>query len=285
MTTLAYSTDIKSSFRGLKIGVFLIFIAINIEFIVGDIIKPLILIDVIQTSGHEHRYEFHTPSLPDICGDVVAIILIGAGYLFITSSHLKNTMKGMMYTSCETDNPFRKSIEERRNYILWAKNIFIMTTLGFSLYFFSKYILTTGLEVFFPEESESFNVLCILSVLNSILTLGASVIFVYAYCKYISVGNHIKILLYCFFFTRNLFFTNMLGFVHEYDIEAIAPLLDALLPAILIYSTISILTAYRLQHRYQFGDMVSLEVTGKSDISPRSCVRKHKTPGPYNNKS
>lgn len=251
MTTLASSKDVKSSFRGLKIGVFLIFIAINIRFIVGDIIKPLILIDVIQISGHEHRYEFHAPSLPDICGDVVTIALIGVGYLFMTSSHLKNNMKGMMCTSCEADNPFHKSIEELRNCILWAKNIFIVTALGFSLYFFSKYILTTGLEAFFPEESESFDMLFILGVLNSILQLGAAVIFVYAYCKYISVGNHIKILLYCFFFTRNLFFTNMLGFIHKYDIESIAPLLDALLPAILIYSTITILTTYRLQHSYQ----------------------------------
>jgi hypothetical protein len=123
---------------------------------------------------------------------------------------------------------------------------------GFGLYFFSKYILTIGLEVFSPEESESNEVTVILHVLNDIVKLTSTLVFVYAYCKYLGTPTHIKATLYMFFFIRNLFLTNMWGFVHKYDIEIFAPMIDVLFPCIIIYSLLNffVLRQRALQHDY-----------------------------------
>lgn len=227
----------KARLKNIRIGAFFTFIAVLLRFIVGDIIKPLILFDVIQPGGHgHHRYEFHTPNLPDMCGDIITIILFGLAYMFMASSSSKKAIRGIMYASCDANNESHNSILETRDYILQMRNIFYVAVIGFGMYFFSKYVFTTGLEVFFSEEAESEGLPFIFNILNGAIRLCASLAFVYAYCKYLNVHRHIKIMLYVFFFLRNLLLTNILGLVHEYDVELVAPVLDALLPCILVYS-------------------------------------------------
>ncbi len=239
MLALNFNNEEKSLLRNVRIGALFTFIAVNLRFVVGDIIKPLILFDVIQPGGHGHghKYEFHTPNLPDMSGDVITIILFGLAYMFISSSSIKNIIRGMMYTCCETESKSRESIRRMRDVIIAVKNLFYVAAVGFGLYFFSKYILTTGLEAFFSEESESEGIPFILNIINSAIKLCAALAFVYAYCKYLGAHRHTKIMLYMFFFIRSLLLTNMLGFVHGYDIEVGAPIIDVLLPGILIYAT------------------------------------------------
>jgi hypothetical protein len=230
----------KVRLKNIRIGALFTFIAIILRFIVGDIIKPLILIDVIQPGGHGHyRYEFHTPNLPDMCGDIITIVLFGLAYMFMTSSRSKSVIRDVMYVYCDTENKSRDSIRQIRDYILQMRNIYYVAVIGFGMYFFSKYVFTTTLEVFFPEEAESKGLPFIFNILNSVIRICASFAFVYAYCKYLGVHRQIKIMLYVFFFARNLFLTNILGFVHEHDVEIFAPILDVLLPCILVYSVLN----------------------------------------------
>lgn len=240
MLAFDFTNREKTILKNIRIGAFFTFLAVILRFIVGDIIKPLILFDVIQPGGHGHyRYEFHTPNLPDMCGDIMTIILLGLAYMFMTSSSSKNAIRGMMYASCDANNESHDSIRQIRDYILQMRNIFYVAVIGFGMYFFSKYIFTTTLEVFFPEESESKGLPFIFNILNNAIRLCVSLAFVYAYCKYLGVHRHIKILLYVFFFVRNLLLTNILGLVHEHDVELIAPILDVLLPCILVSSVFS----------------------------------------------
>ena len=233
----------KSRLKNIRIGALCTFIAVILRFIVGDIVKPLILFDVIQPGGHGYyRYEFHTPNLPDMCGDIITIVLFGLAYMFMTSSRSKSAIRDIMYASCDTDNKSRDSIRQIRDYILRMRNIFYVAVIGFGMYFFSKYVFTPILEVFFPEEAESGGLPFILNILNSAIRLCASLAFVYAYCKYLGIHRNTKIMLYVFFFARNLLLTNILGLVHEHDVEIFAPILDVLLPCILVYSVLNFIS-------------------------------------------
>ncbi|MEP9410991.1 MAG: hypothetical protein HRF42_06240 [Candidatus Brocadia sp.] len=254
MLAFGFNEQEKSSIRNLRIGALLTFIAVNLRFIVGDIIKPLILFGILQpgNSEHGHRYEFHTPNLPDMCGDVVMIILFAVAYLFMMSLRVKNNIPDVLDKFHGTNSQSVRSSRNVREYAAWAKSLFFVTIVGFSLYFFSKYFLTTSLEAFFSEESESFDISFVLHILNSTIKLGAALIFVYAYCRYLCIHRYIKIVLYMFFFIRTLLLTNILGFITEYDMEIDAPILDILLPGILIYSIISfMIIKYRVRHAVQ----------------------------------
>lgn len=46
-----YAAKEKAFLQTLRIGIFLTFLAINLKFIIGDIIKPLILFNVLQFGG------------------------------------------------------------------------------------------------------------------------------------------------------------------------------------------------------------------------------------------
>lgn len=247
MLAVNFTDQERDKVKNIRIGAFLTFAGVISRFIVGDIIKPLELFDIIHPAGHgKHHYEFHTPSFPDMCGDVVTIIFFAAAYLFMTSSSAKNILRGMIYSYCGADNKSRQSIIRVRDYIFWTRNIFYVAVAGFGLYFFSKYILTTGLEVFSSEESVSSGITFTLHLLNYIVKLTAALAFVYSYCKYLCVHTHIKAILYMFFFIRNLFLTNMLGFVHRYDLEIFAPIIDILFPCFIVYSVLSF---FVLKHR------------------------------------
>jgi len=111
----------------------------------------------------------------------------------------------------------------------------------FCLYLFSKYILSIGLEVLHIEnDSVDF----ILNSLNDAIKLYSSLVFVYVYCSYLSTNKVINLILYLFFFTRNIFSTNVMELITEYDTYIVVPFLDILTP-IIIYSMCYIAASYR----------------------------------------
>lgn len=250
MLAVNFNKREKALIRSLRFGAFLTFMGINMRFIVGEIIKPLILFGFLQPGGYSHnRYEFHVPSMPDMCGDVITIILLTIAYLFMTSTGFKSNIRGMMYGSCDKEDAHHESIKKIRDYIITVKNIFIATAIGFGLYFFSKYAFTTGLEAFLPDESELNGITYLLRILNDAIKLLAAFAFVYAYCKYIGASRFIKPILYSFFLLKNLLLTNLLGFNHGLDLEMLGPALDALMPGLLIYITIDFVVRTRAVER------------------------------------
>lgn len=228
---------IKSVERNLRVGAFLSFIGINLRFVSVNIIKALILFNILKPGSHEHHYELHVPNMPDMCGDIVAVVMLAFAYFFITSASVKKVINGKSDNFYEISSQYPESI---RNLIHWSKGVFFVTIIGFSLYFLSKYFLSIDLEVF-AEEAEESTVLSALVYLNYGIKLFSALIFVYAYCKYLSPNKSIKILLYTFFFVRNLFATNLLGLITQYDLYPCAPMLDILSPIIIIYSVVGIL--------------------------------------------
>lgn len=234
-----YAAKEKAFLQTLRIGIFLTFLAINLKFIIGDIIKPLILFNVLQFGGHGHHFEFHTPSLPDICGDVLIIILFLAAYLLMNSATVRDKIGDIAFGFCDAKGSKKDSLMRIRDYVLWGKNIFYIAAAGFLLYFFSKYLLKPWLEVFFTEEAEAGTFFVALNITNSAVRLFADLILVYAYCKYIGASKHFKPIFYSFFFLRDLLFTNLLGFIHKIDLEMVAPALDVMFPLLLIYAIMS----------------------------------------------
>lgn len=222
--------------RDLKIGALLIFIGVNLRFAIGNIIHGLIYFDFLQSGNHEHRYEVHVPNLPDMCGDVAMAIVFVFAYLFITSDSVKKIVRGITNNSTELSN---QDIQPIRQLIKWTKTLFSASIIGFGLYFFSKYFLSIGIETFLEGEEES-HILFILNVLNCMVRLGSVFVFIYVYCKYLSLNKTVTLVLYSFFFMRFLFATNMLGFITEYDLYIGASLLDFLTPILIIHSIISI---------------------------------------------
>ena len=251
MLALNYNKSERSFLKFIRIGTFLTFIAINLRFIVGDIIKPLILFDILQPRKHGHHFEFHTPSLPDMCGDVITIILFVAAYFFMNSTHVKEKIGDIAFGYCDAEDSAKNSIMKRKDYVLWGKNIFYLAAVGFLFYFFSKYVLTPYMEVFFLEEAESGNLFVGLKITNSVIRLFADLVLVYTYCKYIGAGKHFKPIFYSFFLLRDLLFTNIFGFFHTIDLEMAAPVLDGIFPILLIYATISYILQQKPEETYR----------------------------------
>jgi len=234
-----YSTKEKKFLQIIRIGTFLTFVAINLKFIVVDIIKPLELFNILQFGGYGRHFEFHMPSLPDICGDILAIILFVTAYLFMNSTSVRDKIGDIAFGFCNAKGTEQDSLMRMRDYVLWGKNIFYLSTAGFLFYFFSKYVLTPCLEVFFFEETKTETSFLVLNIINNVIRLFADLILVYTYCKYIGASKHFKPVFYSFFFLRDLLFTNLLGFLHKYDLEIVAPTLDVIFPLLLIYAIIS----------------------------------------------
>lgn len=175
--------------------------------------------------------------MPDMCVDIVAVVVLAFAYFFLTSDSVKKVINGKSGNFYEISSHYPESI---RGLIHWSKSVFFVTIIGFSLYFLSKYFLSTGLEAF-AEEAEESTISSALVYLNYVIKEFSALVFVYAYCKYLSPNKSVKILLYTFFFVRNLFATNLLGLITQYDLYPCAPLLDVLSPIIIIYSVIGIL--------------------------------------------
>lgn len=228
---------IKSIEQNLRTGAFLSFIGINLRFISVNIVKPLILFNMLRPTNHEHNYELHVPNTPDMCGDIATIVVLAFAYFFITSIPLKKVANGTSGDYYERGGQYTEQI---KNLIHWSKGVFLATIVGFGLYFLSKYYLSIDAEVF-GEGAEESTVSSALLYFNYVIKLISALVFAYAYCKYLSPPKSVKILLYTFFFVRNLLATNLLGLITQFDLFPGAPLLDALSPIIIIYSIIGII--------------------------------------------
>ncbi len=260
----AYGIHMLNSIR---IGTLLIFTGINLRFITENILSALIFLNILQTENPGLRYDIHAPSIPDICGDVVMIIIFTAAYLFITSLSVKRIMndvpshfpkdfenkylevikqlKDYMRTAGAVSILHRvhlESLKEIKNYIRWTKGIFSICIVSLSLYLFSKYVLSIGLEIF-PFENTCISF--ILNFLNDVLRLCSCFVFVYIYCSYLSTSKIINGIFYVFFFVRNLFAMNIMRFIGNYDLHVVAPFLDILTPLILVYSVIFVINNYK----------------------------------------
>lgn len=241
----------KYAIKDLKIGALLVFIGVNLRFVIGNIIHALIYFDFLQTGNHEHRYEVHVPNLPDMLGDIVMVVVFAIAYLFIISDSVKRVMCGISDGSSKLDSHDKQAIKQL---IKWVEGLFYLSIIGFVLYFLSKYFLSEVIEVFL-EEGEEVSISMhhissaahthhvtpfILNILNNLVKLSSVFIFVTVYRRYLSLSKFASITLYSFFFMRFLFATNVFGVINGYDLYIGAPILDFLTPVIIIFSIISV---------------------------------------------
>jgi len=233
----------KSAMRDLRVGALLTFIAINLRFVSGNVLNALIFFNIIQSKNPDRRFDIHAPSTPDIWCDVVMIIVLTVAYVFITSNQIKNVRTSVFLNIHEMSNQKLSTIRRLKDCIYQSMGIFYATVTGVGIYFFSRYVLSIGLEVSFVENTTG--IFFVLNKLNDILRLCSPLIIVYAYCKYLSTNKYIMFMLYLFFIIRNLFATNMLGLISEYDLHVGAPFLDILSPIIFIYSAAYFITNFK----------------------------------------
>ena len=229
--------------RDLRVGALLTFIAINLRFVSGNVLNALIFFNIIQSKNPDRRFDIHAPSTPDIWCDVAMIIVLAVAYVFITSNQIKNVRTSVFLNIHEMSNQKLSTIRRLKDCIYQSMGIFYATVTGVGIYFFSRYVLSIGLEVSFVENTTG--IFFVLNKLNDILRLCSPLIIVYAYCKYLSTNKYIMFMLYLFFIIRNLFATNMLGLISEYDLHVGAPFLDILSPIIFIYSAAYFITNFK----------------------------------------
>ena len=233
----------KSAMRDLRVGALLTFIAINLRFVSGNVLNALIFFNIIQSKNPDRGFDIHAPSTPDIWCDAVMIIVLTVAYVFITSNQTKNVRTSVFLNIHEMSNQKLSTIRRLKDCIYQSMGIFYATVTGVGIYFFSRYVLSIGLEVSFVENTTG--IFFVLNKLNDILRLCSPLIIVYAYCKYLSTNKYIMFMLYLFFIIRNLFATNMLGLISEYDLHVGAPFLDILSPIIFIYSAAYFITNFK----------------------------------------
>lgn len=234
---------IQSTIRHLRIGTLLTFIGINLRFVSGNILNALIFFNIMQSKNPGRRFDIHAPSTPDIWCDVVMIIVLTAAYVFITLNQIKNVRTRVFLNIHEMSNQNLSTIRRLKDCIYQSTGIFYATVTGVGIYLFSRYVLSVGLEISFIENTTG--TFFVLNMLNDILRLCSPLIIVYAYCKYLSTNKYIMFILYLFFIIRNLFATNMLGLITEYDLHVGAPFLDILSPIIIIYTAAYFITNFK----------------------------------------
>lgn len=239
-------TTIQSKIKNLRIATLLTFIGINLRFVSGNVINALIFFNILKSGNPNRKYDIHAPSIPDICGDVVMIIVLTIAYIFITSNHVKNTGKRIFDSRHEMHNQALLPKKQLKDYVHHSSVMFSATILGVGMYLFSRYVLSIVLEVFFIENTTG--TFFILNMLNDILRLCSPLIIVYVYCKYLSANKCIMFILNLFFIIRNLFATNMMGLITVYDLHVGAPFLDILAPMIIIHSVVCLI-AYFVKHK------------------------------------
>lgn len=247
--------------NSIKIGTLLIFIGINLRFATENIINAIFFFMNMESGSPD------APCMPEMCGDVMMVVVFAIAYMLIASAGVENTINrttnnlheevGNQYSeilrqlkNCINTTKAASilpqvhlgTIRRIKNYIRWTKSVFFLCIIGFSLYLFSKYILSIGLEVLHIEnDSVDF----ILNSLNDAIKLYSSLVFVYVYCSYLSTNKVINSILYLFFFIRNFFSTNVMELITEYDTYIVVPFLDILTPIIIIYSMWYIAVNYR----------------------------------------
>jgi hypothetical protein len=222
-------TITTQAMRNVRIGTLLTFVGINLRFITGNVINALIFFNILQSRNPDNRYDMHTPSMPDMSGDVLTAVVFIAAYLFNTSAQIKTiiTDKEVNLDNLGVTKHLKESIE-------WSKRFFSITIITFGLYFFSQYFLSVGLGAISLEIHTGISTA--LSTLNALIMVCSPLIFVYVYCQYLRTSKPITLTLYLFFLIRNLFATNVLGLSTEYDVHIGAPFLDILSPIIIFYS-------------------------------------------------
>ena len=233
----------KPAMRDLRVGALLTFIAINLRFVSGNVLNALIFFNIIQSKNPDRGFDIHAPSTPDIWCDVAMIIVLAVAYVFITSNQIKNVRTSVFLNIHEMSNQKLSTIRRLKDCIYQSMGIFYATVTGVGIYFFSRYVLSIGLEVSFVENTTG--IFFVLNKLNDILRLCSPLIIVYAYCKYLSTNKYIMFILYLFFIIRNLSATNMLGLITVYDLHVGAPFLDILSPIIFIYSAAYFITNFK----------------------------------------
>ncbi len=219
--------------KDLGLSAFINFIGINLRFFTENTLNALVFFNIIQAGNPANRYDIHTPSPPDMTGDAATIITITIAYLFFASHNVRNALNVTINNNDKMDTQYIKAVKHLEACYRWVKNFFLVTVAGFGVYFFSKYVLSTGIDVVFVEGNAISN---ILGIVSSLIQICYPFVFVYAYCKYVVANTAIALLLYSFFFIRNLFATGLLGFVTYYDLHVVAPFLDWLTILILLYS-------------------------------------------------
>ena len=250
-----------------KICTFLIFAGINLRFITENIINALIFFNILQSGNPGMKYDMHTPSLPDIYGDAIMVLVFSAAYFLTPPGFVKRTVMRLPNTLKDNLNEIhleivkqlanhlkkkgvapnishihKESIRMIKRYICRTKGIFKIVSAAFGSYLFSKYILSVGLEVLTIENE---NISFILNSLNDGIKLCSSLFFAYIYCSYLSTNRGINFTIYGFFFIRNFFSTNAIGLFTEYDLHVVVPFLDVLTPIIILYATFYFFTNYQ----------------------------------------
>jgi len=262
------TNNIDYMLNPIKICTLLIFIGINLRFATENIINALIFFNILQSRNSYLRYDIHTPSIPDMYGDMITVIVFAIAYLFFICADTKRTATGVSFNLHEESsdgylqvirqlkNYMRKtgvtsilplvhleSVKQIKNYIRWTKGIFFSGILvGFILYLFSKYVLSIGIEMLSIENNY---ISLFLNTFNDVIKLCSCLVFAYIYCSYLSTNKIISLALYMFLFIRNFFATNFIGLITEYDLHIVVPFLDVLTPIIIFYSIGCIVTSYR----------------------------------------
>ena len=214
-----------------KMGALLAFIAVNMRFVSGNICNALVFFNVLQSRNPAKRFDIHTPSLPDIYGDTVVLILFACAYFYVLFGNAMMA-DAIRLSSNKMCTQYLMSRTRR------LKIIFSLSALGLILYFTTRYLLSPLLEVAFPQDITRTSIA--LNITNDVLRLCSPLVLVHAYCKYLSTGVPVVFIMYVFFVIRNLLATNVLGFVTGCDLHVCAPFMDILSPTIILYSLYSV---------------------------------------------
>ncbi|MBM4054749.1 MAG: hypothetical protein FJ264_08780 [Planctomycetes bacterium] len=226
-------TIINLAIKDLGLSALFTFIGVNLRFFTENTLTALVFFNVIQTDDPASRFDIHSPSPPDMTGDVVTTITFTIAYLFFTTFNVRTALTYTIGDKDTMNNQYTHAIKHLKNCHTWVKNFIIVVLTGYGINFFSKYILSMGLEAAYIENNALSNMMGIIS--NGI-QICYPFIFVYAYCKYVYPNAVIALLLYIFFLVRNLFATGVVGFVGVYDLHVTAPFLDWLTFLIFFYS-------------------------------------------------
>jgi len=244
-----YYLQINAAIKDLGVCLLLTFIGINLKIFTENFLSALIFCNIVQTGNPDNRYDIYSPSPPDIGGDLLSILYFAVAYLFLNSQRIRKVLKNEYIGE---DVRMIHAIRYLKDCLFWTKNYFLLTVIGFGLYFFSKYALSIGIEVinlYLKKNaiSDTFK------LTNNIILFGYSFIFVYLYCRYLSTNTPIAISLYIFFLARNLFATNVFELVTNYDIDIHvgAPFLDWLSIIILIYSCVCVIKKYNAMYPFR----------------------------------
>ena len=232
------------------------FLGINLFFVVGNIINFLIFFNILQTDDPENRYDIHTPSIPDSNVDILLVIVFAVAYIYMKSFNINNIIPDVQGDLRGMKKQGQVSDRHINEYVGWSWKIVYVSIVGSGLYLFSKYILSTGMLSIVLEVIFSVNMNCGLTsaliVLNDLIIVCSPIFIVYAYNKYLSTKRSVAFALYLYFIIRNLFATNVLRLVTNYDLHAVAPFLDIMSPLIVSYSIFCFRANYQaIVHREQ----------------------------------